>query len=108
MNFITANYGDFTYHRLDFSIDDHDFIMIFSEVLMLESGGTSNFSNEDVGFIIPADTYEVKFDRAENFHNDRFFKLPTSQYSRLNYKGLMRLGCALNLLIMNHESLSKL
>ncbi|WP_235896913.1 hypothetical protein [Yersinia thracica] len=82
--------------------------MIFSEVLMLESGGTSNFSNEDVGFIIPADTYEVKFDRAENFHNDRFFKLPTSQYSRLNYKGLMRLGCALNLLIMNHESLSKL
>ncbi|MDN0109811.1 hypothetical protein [Yersinia mollaretii] len=102
MNFITANYGDFIFHRLDFSIDDHDFIIIFSEVVMLENGGTSSFSNDDVGFIIPANTYEVKFDRAENFRNDLYFELPTAEYSKLGYQSLMRLGNALNIIITNH------
>lgn len=102
MNFITARYGEFIFHRLDFSIDDHDFIMILSEAVMLAGGGTSSFSNEDVGFIIPENTYEIKFDRVENFHNDSYFELPTTQYSKLNYKSLMRLGSALNIVIMNH------
>ncbi|WP_261369633.1 hypothetical protein [Yersinia bercovieri] len=102
MDFITASYGHFNFHRRDFSIDDHDFIIIFSEVIMLESGGTSNLSNDDVGFIIPENTYEVKFDRAENFRNELYFELPAANYSKFDYQSLMRLGNALNIIISSH------
>ncbi|MCB5308385.1 hypothetical protein [Yersinia massiliensis] len=102
MNFITASYGDFIFQRLNFSIDDHDFIIIFSEVVILGNGETSNFSNDELGFIIPKNSYEIKFDRAENFHNEHYFELPAEEYSQLNYQSLMRLGDALNIIISNH------
>lgn len=43
MNFITASYGDFIFQRLNFSIDDHDFIIIFSEVVILGNGEAYNY-----------------------------------------------------------------
>lgn len=59
-------------------------------------------SNNELGFIIPENSYEIKFDRAENFHNEHYFELPAQKYSQLNYQSLMRLGDALNIIISNH------
>ncbi|NHB98813.1 hypothetical protein [Photorhabdus stackebrandtii] len=104
--FIEATVGEIQYHRLDFSIEDHDFVMIFSDV-EISDVEYLQMRSEEVGFSIPERCYDVKFDRLENFDSGDFYAPPPPDaiFSKLGYQGLMRLGKAFSEIIGLHYQL---
>lgn len=84
--------GDINSQKIDFSIDDHDFVMIFTPVL--ESGDVQYLKERsaDIGFSIPQNSYDVKFDRIENFQTGNLYAKPSLRYSRMNFSKMSRLG----------------
>ncbi len=77
-----------------FSIDGHDFLMVFTPVSEINDKETLAQKSEEVGFIIPDNSYDVKFDRTENFESGNFYtppfsKMDLSQLNRLGIKQIM-------------------
>ncbi|WP_387693091.1 hypothetical protein [Photorhabdus sp. RM71S] len=56
--FIEATVGEIQYHRFDFSVEDHDFVMIFSAV-EISDVEYLQMRSEEVGFSIPERCYDV-------------------------------------------------
>jgi len=83
-------YGNIFAERIDFSIDGHDFLMVFTPVSEINDQETLAQKSEDVGFIIPDNSYDVKFDRIENFESGDFYASPSSgmDLSQLNRLGI--------------------
>lgn len=77
-NFVEFPHGELTAHRFDFCIETHHFVVIFSEVITTDPA-YHEFRSEEVGFIIPAACYDVKFDRLENFQSGDFYALPPKE-----------------------------
>jgi len=101
-DFIEFSVGDVYSHRIDFSIDDHEFLMTFTPVL---SSGNREYlieRSKDVGFNIPDNSYDVKFDRLENFESDDFFSPPSTTFSFMCMAKLRRLGMAICQLLEFH------
>lgn len=74
-NFIEFPHGDLTAHRLDFRIESHVFVVIFAEVITSDPA-YHDYRSSEVGFTIPQGSYDVKFDRLENFESGDFYAPP--------------------------------
>lgn len=74
-NFLEFPHGTLTAHRFDFRIERHDFVMLFSEVIVNDPDYHA-YRSEEVGFTIPPACYDVKFDRLENFNSGNFYAPP--------------------------------
>ncbi|MDM8524942.1 hypothetical protein QUF80_16350 [Desulfococcaceae bacterium HSG8] len=72
-------YGEIWAERIDFSIGEHDFLMVFTPMSEISDEETLAQKSEDAGFIIPDNSYDVKFDRTENFGSGDFYAPPSSE-----------------------------
>lgn len=97
-------FGNFVSDRIDFSIDDHNFFMVFTPI---KSFGEEylTWMTEIVGLNIPDNSYTIKFDRLENFESGDFYAPPSDIFSKTDYKKLNRLGNGIRKLIKFHYSL---
>ncbi|MBU9832385.1 hypothetical protein J1779_20850 [Rahnella sp. FC061912-K] len=68
-------HGEYIAHLYNFSVDDHFFIMVFTEIDINDINYHA-FRNEEAGFHIPAHCFDVKFDRVDNFENETYFQPP--------------------------------
>ncbi|UAN54707.1 hypothetical protein KGP26_30090 (plasmid) [Serratia sp. JSRIV002] len=73
--FLEWECGEFINHRFDFSIGEHKFLVLFSPIDVSDVGYHA-LRSEEVGFSLPSDSYDVKFDRLENFESDNFYATP--------------------------------
>ncbi|HDT6544150.1 TPA: hypothetical protein QFT03_001077 [Kluyvera ascorbata] len=62
-------------HLFKFSVQHHHFILVFSPIDISDEE-YHQFRNEEVGFVLPADCYDVKFDRQVNFESGDFYAPP--------------------------------
>jgi hypothetical protein len=60
-----------------------------------------------VGFEIPKNSYDVKFDRVENYQTGNFYEKPAAEYSYFDYEKIRRLGAGLCKLLEFHYSISR-
>lgn len=67
--------GDFFNHLYRFSVDRYYFIVIFSPI-DISNAEYHQYRNEEVGFDIPSNCFDVKFDRQENFDSSNFYAPP--------------------------------
>jgi hypothetical protein len=95
-------YGKIWAERIDFSIDGHDFLMVFTPVSEINDQETLAQKSEDVGFIIPDNSYDVKFDRIENFESGDFYASPSSG---MDLSQLNRLGIGITQIMEFHYSM---
>lgn len=98
-------FGDIESQRIDFSVDDHDFFMIFTPVLSDDVEYTKE-RESIVGFTIPSRSYDVKFDRVENFDSGEFYAPPSQTYSFMGPSKMKRLGSGVCQLIDFHCSMT--
>ena len=91
--------------RIDFSIDDHNFLMVFTPFKNSFNEEYFLWLSENIGFDIPDDGYVIKFDRVENFETGDFFARPSDDFSKFDLKKLNRLGKAIKEIIEFHCSL---
>ena len=98
-------YGDIYSQRIDFSIDDHHFFMIFTPVITDDDDYIQDRQSE-VEFCIPDRSYDVKFDRVENFENGDFYVPPGQEFSFMGPGKMRRLGSAVCQLIDFHCSVT--
>ncbi|AWR82465.1 TPA: hypothetical protein N2X59_000226 [Escherichia coli] len=69
--------GDFLNHLYRFSVDHHHFIVIFSPI-DISDAEYHQYRSEEVGFEIPTNCFDVKFDRQENFDSGNFYMPPAA------------------------------
>lgn len=79
--FLEWQHGEFLCHRFDFTIGDHEFLVIFSPVDVTDEEYQA-FRSEEVGFSVPEGSYYVKFDRVDNFDSGDFYARPEEGYGR--------------------------
>jgi hypothetical protein len=84
--------GEIESQRIDFQVDDHDFLMLFTPVLASGNDEYIRFRSETVGFDIPHNSYDVKFDRVENFESGNFYAPPVEKWSKIDFRKMSRLG----------------
>lgn len=92
--------------RISFSVDDHQFYMLFTPVL--ESGDDQSVlqRGKDIGFVIPPLSFDVKFDRVENFESDQYYQLPSNNFSMMDFSKMRRLGVAICQLLEFHTTVT--
>ena len=95
-------FGDIHSQRIAFSIDDHDFYMLFTPLNQTSDDSTIIERSEAVGFEIPIDSFDVKFDRVENFESDQFYQLPADTFTIMDFSKMKRLGLAICQLLEFH------
>lgn len=95
-------YGDFYSYRIDFSVDDHNFFMVFTPVSVSNDYDSLEQRSQEFGLIIPSNSYDVKFDRVENFDNSSFYERPSDQFSNMNYQKMVRLGHGIRDILQLH------
>lgn len=61
------SYGEISAERIDFSIGRNDFLIVFTPISEINDEETLTQKAEEVGFIIPDNSYDVKFDRKGEF-----------------------------------------
>lgn len=88
-------------HLFKFSVQRHRFILIFSPV-DVTNGEYHQFRSEEVGFALPADCYDVKFDRQENFDSGNFYAPPAPGSSARDFGFANELAEALKTIIQLH------
>lgn len=99
--------GEIYSQRIDFSVDDHNFLMIFTPVLASGDEDYLNLRSQEVGFLIPKNSYDVKFDRAENFDSSDFYAPPTDGFSKIDFRKMARLGLGIKELLNLHLCTTK-
>lgn len=98
-------YGEFNSQRIDFSIDDHNFFMVFTPVILTNS--EYKYQRETLaGFSVPDKSYDIKFDREENFESGDFYMPPSSDFSQMTPGKMKRLGKGVCKLIEFHCSIT--
>lgn len=97
--------GEIYSQRIDFSVDDHQFFMIFTPVICDDAAYVHERESQ-VDFEIPEQSYDIKFDRVENFESGQFYAPPAAGYSFMGLEKLARLGIGLCRLIEFHRSLT--
>ncbi len=75
--------------------------MVFTPVNEINDEETLAQKSEDVGFAIPDNSYDIKFDRKDNFESGDFY----AASSKMNLSQLNRLGSAIKKIIEFHYSL---
>lgn len=93
--------GRFLNHLYKFSIDDHYFIVIFSPV-DTEDEEYHRYRSEEVGFNIPEKSFDIKFDRQENFDSGDFYKPPAPAQCSRRRRFTDELSEALQTIIKKH------
>lgn len=68
-------HGEYIAHLYNFSVDNHLFIIMFTEIDTADIV-YHRFRNEDAGFRLPKHCYDVKFDRVENFEKETYYQPP--------------------------------
>ncbi|CDH21525.1 conserved hypothetical protein [Xenorhabdus bovienii str. kraussei Quebec] len=101
--FIEFPHGAFDCHRYDFSIKDHAFIVLFSTV-DIQDRDYHSMRSEEVGFLIPGDCYDVKFDRLENFNSGGYFTPPAKGKCSKGINFIKKLTEALEIIITLHHN----
>lgn len=96
--------GDINSQRIDFSISDHDFLIIFTPVLRDDVEYLKDRS-ESVGFNIPDNSYDIKFDRVENFESDNYYCPPSDDFSKMGVGKMRKLGTSICQLIEFHATI---
>ncbi|WP_283440050.1 hypothetical protein [Serratia sp. CC22-02] len=76
--FLEFPHGDILCHRFDFSIQGNQFLVLFSTI-DVDDAVYHDFRSEEVGFKLPTNSYDVKFDRVENFDSGDFYKPPSKE-----------------------------
>ena len=98
-------YGEVNSQRINFSIDDHNFFMVFTPVILNDS--EYKYERElSAGFNIPDKSYDVKFDREENFESGNFYMPPSSEFSQMTPGKMKRLGTGVCKLMEFHCSIT--
>lgn len=101
--FVEFKCGEYECHRYDFSIESHLFVVIFSPV-DIDDAEYRCFRSDEVGFVIPSDCYDVKFDRFENFENENYFVPPKKGECARDIYFLDHLAEALvNIITLHHN-----
>lgn len=103
--FLEWQHGEFLCHRFDFTIGDHEFLVIFSPIDVTDTEYHA-FRSEEVGFCVPQDSYDVKFDRVANFDSGDFYARPEEGYGG-GMAYLNELSYALTYIISLHCSTYK-
>lgn len=95
--------------RIDFSIDDHEFVIFFTPVFAFEDENSLIDRAKLIGFDPPRNSYDVKFDRIENFEECTYYQPPAkdSHFSVFNTSKMRRLGAGLSELLLFHCNLTK-
>ena len=101
MEFLALKQGDFTLHLCHFSIHNQPFTCLFS-LVDLDDDSYLIFRSEEVGFLLQEPSYDVKFDRQDNFESGHFYASPVSQITRFCYRELLMLGEILTQIIEQH------
>ncbi|MEH8198247.1 hypothetical protein [Aeromonas allosaccharophila] len=97
--------GDLTAQKISFSIDEHDYLMMFSPVATTYDDGVALEEKQaEFGMVFPANAFEMKFDREDNFIAGDLFVPPSDREKQLSYKQLSRLGNAINQILAFHMS----
>lgn len=78
-----SNYGDNPIQKIHFSFEDHKFVMIFTVIIKNEYYIDKEI---EVEFKFPENSYDVKFDRLENFDAGLFYIGPSSKFSIITFK----------------------
>lgn len=104
--FIEFDHSGLTAHRYDFSIEAHNFVVIFSEVIT-DDPEYHAFRSEEVGFRIPKKCYDVKFDRLENFETQNFYAPPPKGKGSRSLNFSEELADALETIITVHHNVYK-
>ncbi len=102
--FETFPVGDIESQRISFSIDDHDFFMIFTP--LIEDYEYIQDRALTAGFSIPDRSYDVKFDRAENFITGNFYSPPHKTFTPMTPGKMKRLGLGIYQIINFHCTVS--
>jgi len=92
-------YGEISAEKIDFSIDDHEFLIVFTPVTEINDENTLAQKSRSVGFSIPENSYDVKFDRRENFESDSFYAPPSV---KMSFRQLNRLGLGIKQIMEFH------
>ena len=71
MEFLALKQGGFTLHLCHFSIHNQPFTCLFS-LVDLNDASYLMFRSEEVGFLLQEPSYDVKFDRQDNFESGHF------------------------------------
>lgn len=87
--------GDIRTQLFNFSIDDHDFVMIFTHLKEFNDDDSIAELSDKAGFDVPANSYDVKFDRVENFDSGDYYSQPSEQFSFMDFGKMRRLGLAI-------------
>jgi hypothetical protein len=99
------DYGSLPAQKIDFAIDDHRFVMFFSCVsdTYADSGECLAQKQEAFGMgEFPNGTYEIKFDRVENFETGEFFERQEAGFSPMTYGRMRRLSAAIVQIVRYH------
>lgn len=94
-------YGSYLAHLYRFSIDEFRFVVIFSPIDLADSIYHA-FRSEEVGFLIPAGCFDVKFDREENFDDGTYYLPPQRGKSAKSMVFSKKLAEALETVILRH------
>lgn len=94
-------HGSFYAHLYHFSIDEFDFVVLFSPVDITDESYLE-FRSKEAGFQIPERCYDIKFDREENFRNSTFYERPLRGMSSRRYGFSQDLAVALQSIITSH------
>ncbi|PWV83871.1 hypothetical protein C7423_11341 [Pantoea ananatis] len=104
--FIEFDHNGLTAQRYDFSIETHNFVVIFSEVIT-DDPEYHALRSEEAGFRIPKNCYDVKFDRLENFESEEFYAPPPKGKGSRRFNFSLELADALETIITVHHNIYK-
>ncbi|WP_273765873.1 hypothetical protein [Aeromonas hydrophila] len=97
--------GELTAQKISFSIDAHEYLMLFSPVAATYGDGAALEDKQNAfGMVFPPHSFEMKFDREDNFLADNLFAPPSDREKLLTYRQLSRLGNAINKILAFHMS----
>lgn len=101
-NFLEFPHGAMTAQRFDFSVEEHNFVVMFAEVIVDDPDYHKERCDE-VGFDIPLGCYDVKFDRLENFESGEFYAPPPTERRSRRRRFADELAEALETIITLHH-----
>lgn len=98
------SYGYTSGQRIDFDIDidDHRLVMFFMPASEFYDDERKEEISRALTAPFPENSYDIKFDRLENFETENYYQPPDTQYSKANYRFMTRLSRGIAQLIDYH------
>ncbi len=100
-NFIEFYCGDMICHRYDFIVQGCEFLVIFSMVDVRDED-YHQYRCQEAGFSIPTNSYDIKFDRLDNYINNTFYAPPVKGACQYGLRFLNELTRRLQKIITLH------